>query len=101
METAFHNIGKNMWDVSLESECLVLEIDCWIWIYNLILGYFSMSTVVGCRFDLQLWASKFGFHGIIEVERYFCHFLAYAAQTNDYFIRVTVQFIFPFLLLHM
>ena len=33
MGTPFHNIIENMWEFSLESECLVLEIDYWIWIY--------------------------------------------------------------------
>ena len=53
MGTPFHNIGENMWDVSLESECLVLEIDCWFG-YIFILGYFTMFPFVGCSFDLQL-----------------------------------------------
>ena len=64
MVTPFHNIAKNMWDVHLESECLILEIDCWI---GYILGYFSMSKNVGYSFDSQLWASKFGFH-VTELE---------------------------------
>ena len=47
MGTPFHNISKDMWDVSLESDCLVLEIDRWIWIY-FYFRLFSVSTVVGC-----------------------------------------------------
>ena len=35
--------------------------------FGYILGYFSMSNIVGCSVDLQLWASKFGFH-VFELE---------------------------------
>ena len=35
-----------------------------------------MSNIVGCIFDLQLWASKFGFHVIeLETEVFFVIFV--------------------------
>ena len=58
-----------LWSQSVSSLKLIVE-------FGYILGYFSMSNIVGCSFDLQLWASKFGFHVIeLETEVFFCHFL--------------------------
>ena len=64
MVNPFHNIAKNMWDVLWSQSVSSLKL---IVGFGYILGYFSMSNIVGCSFDLQLWASKFGFH-VTELE---------------------------------
>ena len=64
MLNPFHNIAKNMWDVLWSQSVSSLKL---IVGFGYILGYFSMSNIVGCSFDLQLWASKFGFH-VTELE---------------------------------
>ena len=93
--------GMFLWSQSVLSLKLIVDLDTF-W-----LGYFTMFPYVGCSFDLQLWVSKLNFH-VTELEtlRYFCHFsfLIYfgwffPAQIIDYFIRLTVQIIFSFLLI--
>ena len=64
MLNPFHNIAKNMWDVLWSQSVSSLKL---IVGFGYILGYFSMSNIVGCSFDLQFWASKFGFH-VTELE---------------------------------
>ena len=58
-----------LWSQSVSSLKLIVG-------FGYILGYFSMSNIVGCSFDLQLWASKFGFHVIeLETEVFFVIFV--------------------------
>ena len=57
--TPLRTCGMFLWSPSVSSLKLIVG-------FGYILGYFSMSSIVGCSCDLQLLASKFGFH-VIEL----------------------------------